>query len=80
MHCPSLDIFGTFFPSWMLCSLLGIACGLSTLTDALNAQKAWSLASASKEQAFAEALISATALAFASGQLGSSRAVPDFRE
>jgi len=25
MHCPSLDIFGTFFPSWMLCSLIGIA-------------------------------------------------------
>jgi len=24
MHCPSLDIFGTFFPSWMLCALLGI--------------------------------------------------------
>ncbi len=54
--------------------------GLLTLTDALNAQKARSLASASKEQAFAEALISATALAFASGRLGLSRAVPDFRE
>ena len=24
MHCPSLTIFGTFFPSWMLCALLGI--------------------------------------------------------
>lgn len=24
MHCPSLNIFGTFFPSWMLCALLGI--------------------------------------------------------
>ena len=24
MHCPSLNIFGTFFPSWMLCTLLGI--------------------------------------------------------
>ena len=24
MHCPSLDIFGTFFPSWMLCALLGV--------------------------------------------------------
>jgi len=25
MHCPSLNIFGTFFPSWMLCALVGIA-------------------------------------------------------
>lgn len=24
MHCPSLNIFGTFFPSWMLCAILGI--------------------------------------------------------
>jgi hypothetical protein len=24
MHCPSLTIFGTFFPSWMLCVLIGI--------------------------------------------------------
>jgi hypothetical protein len=24
MHCPSLDIFGTFFPAWMLCALIGI--------------------------------------------------------
>jgi YtcA family len=24
MHCPSLNIFGPFFPSWMLCPLLGI--------------------------------------------------------
>jgi hypothetical protein len=24
MHCPSLNIFGTFFPAWMLCALLGI--------------------------------------------------------
>jgi len=24
MHCPSLNIFGTFFPSWMLCALIGI--------------------------------------------------------
>ena len=23
MHCPSLNIFGTFFPSWMLCALIG---------------------------------------------------------
>ncbi len=54
--------------------------GLSTVTDALGAQKARSLASAAKEQAFAEALISATALAFSSGQLGSAKAVPDLRQ
>lgn len=24
MHCPSLTIFGTFFPAWMLCALLGV--------------------------------------------------------
>jgi hypothetical protein len=24
MRCPSLNIFGTFFPSWMLCVLIGI--------------------------------------------------------
>lgn len=23
MHCPSFEIFGTFFPSWMLCALAG---------------------------------------------------------
>ena len=51
--------------------------GLSTLTDALSAQKARSLASGAKEQAFAEALISATMLAFASGQLGSAKTVPN---
>ena len=54
--------------------------GLSTLTDTLSAQKARSLASAGKEQAFSEALISATVLVFASGQLGSADAVPDFRK
>ncbi|HYV68037.1 MAG TPA: TolC family protein, partial [Myxococcales bacterium] len=54
--------------------------GLSTLTDALSAQKARFLASAGKEQAFADALISATALAFASGQLGSAKAVPDLQQ
>ncbi len=53
--------------------------GLSTLTETLSAQKARSLASGAKEQAFAEALISATALAFASGQLGSAKAVPDLK-
>jgi hypothetical protein len=46
----------------------------------LSAQKASSLASAGKEQAFSEALISATMLVFASGQLGSADAVPDFRK
>jgi len=50
--------------------------GLSTFTDVNNAQKAHSLASAAKEQAFAEALISATALTFASGHLGSAKSVP----
>lgn len=24
MHCPSLNVFGTFFPSWMLCALVGV--------------------------------------------------------
>jgi hypothetical protein len=24
MHCPSLNIFGTFFPSWMLCAVVGV--------------------------------------------------------
>jgi hypothetical protein len=24
MRCPALNIFGTFFPSWMLCALIGI--------------------------------------------------------
>lgn len=46
--------------------------GQSTLTDALSAQRARSLAAATKEQAFADALISAASLAFASGQLGSA--------
>lgn len=54
--------------------------GLSTLTDTLAAQKNRSLASAGKEQAFSEALITATELVFASGQLGSADAVPDFRK
>jgi len=54
--------------------------GLSTLTDALAAEKARSLAAAAKEQAFSEALISATTLAFASGQLGSAKAVPALQQ
>jgi hypothetical protein len=28
MLCPSLTIFGTFFPSWMLCALLGIVAAI----------------------------------------------------
>lgn len=24
MHCPSLTIFGAFFPSWMLCAVAGV--------------------------------------------------------
>jgi hypothetical protein len=28
MHCPSLNIFGTFFPSWMLCAILGIVASI----------------------------------------------------
>jgi uncharacterized membrane protein YeaQ/YmgE (transglycosylase-associated protein family) len=31
MHCPSLNIFGTFFPSWMLCTLLGIVGAVAAL-------------------------------------------------
>ena len=53
--------------------------GLSTLTNALAAQKARALAAATKEEAFAAALISATSLAFASGQLGSAKAVPELK-
>jgi outer membrane protein TolC len=50
--------------------------GLATLTDAMNAEKARSFALAAKEQAFADALIAAAALAFSSGQLVSPAAVP----
>jgi outer membrane protein TolC len=49
--------------------------GLSTLTDTMNAQKARALASAAKEQAFADALIAAAALQFASGRLTSAKVV-----
>jgi hypothetical protein len=24
VYCPSLNIFGSFFPSWMLCGLIGL--------------------------------------------------------
>lgn len=50
--------------------------GLATFTDVTNAQKARSLASATKEQAFADALIAAVSLAFSSGDLTSAAAVP----
>jgi outer membrane protein len=50
--------------------------GLATLTEAMNAQKARALASAAKEQAFADALIATTTLAFAAGELLSAKAVP----
>jgi hypothetical protein len=29
MHCPSLNIFGTFFPSWMLCALVGVVVAIA---------------------------------------------------
>jgi outer membrane protein TolC len=50
--------------------------GLATLTEAMNAQKARALASAVKEQAFADALVSTATLAFAAGELISAKAVP----
>ena len=39
MHCPSFNVFGTFFPSWMLCALVGIACAIVVfkLISALHA-------------------------------------------
>jgi outer membrane protein TolC len=49
--------------------------GLATLTDAMNAQKARALASATKEQAFADALVATTTLAFAAGELISAKTV-----
>jgi outer membrane protein len=50
--------------------------GLATLSDAMNAERMRALASAAKEQAFADALVAMTALAFASGELLSPSAVP----
>jgi outer membrane protein TolC len=50
--------------------------GLATLTEAMNAEKARALASAAKEQAFADALIATTTLAFSSGELISANGVP----
>jgi outer membrane protein TolC len=49
--------------------------GLATLTDTMNAQKARALASAAKEQAFADALIAAATLQFAAGKLTSAKTV-----
>ena len=51
--------------------------GLSTLAEAASAQKAHSLASAAKEQAYAEARIATTLLTFAAGQLRGVGAIPD---
>jgi len=41
MHSPSFDIFGTFFPSWMLCALIGIAGAIVAfkLVSALGANR-----------------------------------------
>jgi YtcA-like protein len=41
MHSPSFDIFGTFFPSWMLCALIGIAGAIVAfkLVSALKANR-----------------------------------------
>jgi len=51
--------------------------GLSTLAEAASAQKAHSLASAAKEQAYAEARVAVTSLTFASGQLRGVGAIPN---
>lgn len=53
--------------------------GLATLTEAMNAQKGRAQASAAKEQAFTDALIATTTLAFAAGELLSAKAVPQSR-
>ena len=50
--------------------------GLATFTDTMSAQKARALASAAKEQSFADALVATTTLAFTAGELLSARAVP----
>jgi YtcA family len=41
MHCPSFNVFGTFFPSWMLCALIGIAGAIVAfgLVNALHAPR-----------------------------------------
>ena len=42
MHCPSLNLFGTFFPSWMLCALRrgGGGCGVQALRRPGNSRRA----------------------------------------
>jgi hypothetical protein len=41
MHCPSFNVFGTFFPAWMLCALIGIAGTIVAfrLLSALHAER-----------------------------------------
>jgi outer membrane protein len=51
--------------------------GVSTLTDAAGAQRAHSLASATKERVYAEARIAVTALTFAAGELWGVAAIPE---
>ena len=53
--------------------------GLATLTEAMNAEKARAQASASKERAYADALVAATSLALAAGDLTSAGAIPLWR-
>lgn len=50
--------------------------GLTSLGDAMNAERMSALASAAKEQAFADALVAMTTLAFAAGELLSPTAIP----
>ncbi|HEX7942604.1 MAG TPA: TolC family protein [Gemmatimonadaceae bacterium] len=50
--------------------------GLASLSDAMNAERMRALASAAKEQAFADALVAMTTLAFVAGELLSPKAVP----
>jgi outer membrane protein TolC len=50
--------------------------GLASLSDAMNAGRMRALASAAKEQTFADALVAMTSLAFAAGELLSPKAVP----
>jgi outer membrane protein TolC len=50
--------------------------GLTTLSDAMNAERMRALASAAREQAFGDALVAMTTLAFVAGELLSPKAVP----
>jgi hypothetical protein len=29
MHCPSFEVFGTYFPAWMLCALGGVSAAIA---------------------------------------------------